>query len=527
MTLRWPPEGSGMRRPTIAREVVATSQPLAAQAGLAMLRQGGNAVDAALAAGIALTVVEPASTGLGSDAFALVWDGRTVHALNGSGGAPRAWTPDVLKSWSGIAPRGWNSITVPGMVALWRDLSERFGRLPFAKLFEPAIEWAEAGFPVSPSVADRWQVQAAELAPQPGFADAYMPGGKVPAIGQIFRLPALARSLQDIAETKGRTFYEGRLAEAMLGHSRAHGGLMAAEDLANHRTDWVTPLQADVLGHTLYEMPPNSQGLVVPMTLGILAHCDVDIADLGGAASIHLQIEAFKLAAADVARYVADPDAMPVHAEALLSPDYLKTRAKLIGDRAQTYQAGLPVDGGTVVVTAGDRDGMMVSLLQSNFVGFGSGVVVPDTGISLHNRAGSFTFKEGHPNAPAPGKRPLHTLLPAMVFKDGAPLISLGVTGGNMQPQGHVQLLLRVLAANSEPQSAIEAARYRYMADMAINLEDRVDDAVKTQLAARGHVIKPMPPGYMDFGSAQIVYRLGESWLAATDNRKDGAAIGW
>lgn len=525
--LHWPPEGGGTRRPVIAREVVATSQPLAAQAGLSMLRQGGNAVDAALAAGIALTVVEPASTGLGSDAFALIWDGRAVHALNGSGAAPRAWTPDVLKAWSAIAPRGWNSVTVPGMVALWRDLSERFGRLPFATLFEPAVEWAESGFPVSPSVADRWQVQAAELASQPGFAEAYMPGGKVPAIGQIFRLPALARSLKDIAETKGRTFYEGRLAEAMLGHSRAHGGLLAAEDLAEHRTEWVTPLKADVLGHTLYELPPNSQGLVVPMTLGILAYCGLDANNLGSADSIHLQIEAFKLAVADVARYAADPRAVPVPSDALLSPDYLSARARLITDRAQVYGAGVPADGGTVVVTTGDRDGMMVSLLQSNFVGFGSGVVVPGTGISLHNRAGSFTFKQGHPNAPTAGKRPLHTLLPAMVFKDGAPLMSLGVTGGNMQPQGHVQLLLRMLAANSEPQSAIEAPRYRYMVDIAINLEGRIGDAVASQLAARGHVIKPMPSGYMDFGSAQIVYRLGESWMAATDNRKDGTAVGW
>lgn len=527
MTLRWPAEGSGTRRPVIARDVVATSQPLAAQAGLMMLQAGGNAVDAALAAGIALTVVEPVSNGLGSDAFALIWDGGKVHALNGSGGAPRAWTDDVLRQWGSIPPRGWNSITIPGVVALWRDLSERFGRLPFEKLFEPAVTWAQSGFPVSPSVADRWQVQVPDLANQPGFAEAYLPQGRAPAIGEVFRLPALARSLREIAETRGRSFYEGALAEKMVRHCRDNGGLWSMDDLAQHRSEWVEPVHSACLGHDLYEMAPNSQGLVVQMTLGILAQYDWAARDLDSADSIHLQIEAFKLAAADVARYGADAKAMTVSVDALLAPDYLNQRAGLIAERAQVFGPGVPMDGGTVVVTAGDRDGMMVSLLQSNFVGFGSGVVVPDTGISLHNRAGSFTFKPGHPNAPAPGKRPLHTLLPAMVLKGGAPLMSLGVTGGNMQPQGHVQLLLRMLAQDAEPQSAIEAPRYRYMADLAINLEDRISDSVKSALAERGHVIKPMPPGYMDFGSAQVVYRLDDCWLAGTDNRKDGAAVGW
>jgi gamma-glutamyltranspeptidase/glutathione hydrolase len=527
MTIRWPSEASATRRPVIASEVVATSQPLAAQAGLAMLRLGGNAVDAALAAGIALTVVEPVSNGLGSDGFALIWDGRTVHAINGSGGAPRGWTADVLNAWPSSSPRGWNSVTVPGVVALWRDVSERFGRLPFEKLFEPAVEWAQSGFPVSPSVAERWQVQAAELAGQPGFADAYLPQGRVPAIGQNFRLPALARSLQDIAETRGRSFYQGALAEKMVSHCGSHGGLMSLDDLAQHRSEWAMPVQYACLGHELNEMPPNSQGLVVQMTLGILAEHDWPAYDLDSAESIHLQIEAFKLAAADVARYVGDARVTPVPVAELLDPDYLKQRARLVGDRAQTFGPGLPADGGTVVVTTGDRDGMMVSLLQSSFVGFGSGVVVPDTGVSLHNRAGSFTLVPGHPNAPAPGKRPLHTLLPAMVLKDGAPLMSLGVTGGNMQPQGQVQLLLRVLAQNTEPQTAIDAPRYRFMSDLAINLEDAVPAAVKAGLADRGHVIRPMPPGYMDFGSAQAVYRLDGSWLAATDNRKDGAAVGW
>jgi gamma-glutamyltranspeptidase / glutathione hydrolase len=274
-------------------------------------------------------------------------------------------------------------------------------------------------------------------------------------------------------------------------------------------------------------MPPNSQGLVVLMTLGILAQYDWDARDLDGAESIHLQIEAFKLAATDVARFGADLQAMPVSVESLLAPDYLNQRAGLIADHAQVFGPGVPADAGTVVIATGDRDGMMVSLLQSNFVGFGSGVVVPDTGISLHNRGGSFTFKPGHPNAPAPGKRPLHTLLPAMVLKDGAPLMSLGVTGGNMQPQGQVQLLLRMLAQSAEPQSAIDAPRYRYMSDRAINLEDNVLESVRSALAERGHVIKPMPPGYMDFGSAQVVYRLNGCWLGGTDNRKDGAVVGW
>ena len=306
MTLRWPAEGSGTRRPVIARDVVATSQPLAAQAGLMMLQAGGNAVDAALAAGIALTVVEPVSNGLGSDAFALIWDGGKVHALNGSGGAPHAWTEDVLRQWGSIPPRGWNSITIPGVVALWRDLSERFGRLPFEKLFEPAITWAQSGFPVSPSVADRWQVQVPDLVNQPGFAEAYLPRGRAPVIGEMFRLPALARSLREIAETRGRSFYEGGLAEKMVRHCRDNGGLWSMDDLAQHRSEWVEPVRSACLGHELYEMAPNSQGLVVQMTLGILAQYYWAARDLDSADSIHLQIEAFKLAAADVARYGAD-----------------------------------------------------------------------------------------------------------------------------------------------------------------------------------------------------------------------------
>src|SRR5882672_3100699 len=375
------------RRPTLARNVVSTSQPLAAQAGLRMLLAGGNAVDAALAAAITLTVVEPTSNGIGSDAFAIVWDGRQLHGLNASGRAPAAWTPEYFKGQKAMPVRGWNSVSVPGCVSAWVELSKKFGKLPFERLFEPAIEYAANGFPVSPFVAERWSPQVSELRDQPGFAEAFLPGGRSPRAGEIFRFPDQARTFEKIAATKGEAFYRGELAEKIEAHAGANGGAMKRIDLAAHTNDWVDTISQDYRGLTVHEIPPNGQGIVCLMALGILSNFDVADYPVDSADSVHLQIEAVKLAFADAHRYVADPKAMDVEPAQLLDPDYLKSRARLIDmKRAQDFGHGALPKGGTVYLTAADAGGMMVSMIQSNFMGFGSGVVVPGTGISLQNR---------------------------------------------------------------------------------------------------------------------------------------------
>ena len=515
---------SPARNPVIADNVVATSHPLAAQAGLRMFELGGNAIDAALAAAIALVVLEPVSTGLGSDSFAMLWDGEALHGLNGSGGAPRAWTEEVLRGWKAVPGVGWNSVTVPGAVASWNDLSRRFGALPFERLFEPAIAWAESGFPVSVGVAERWAVQIGRLKDQPGFAETFMPSGRSPKAGERFHNPALARSLRLIAETSGTSFYQGELADTMISHSRANGGMMSSQDLSLHRSEWVEPLQYECFGHTWHQMPPNANGIVLLMALGILSETGFD-GDCASPEHQHLQIEAYKLAAAETERYIADGAAMPAIL-ALLDRDYLRSRARMIGRDAQNFEPGVPQRGGTVFVTAADRSGRLISFIQSNYVGFGSGIVVPGTGISLHNRAAGFTLQKDHPNCAAPGKRPAHTILPALISRNGEPIMSLGVTGGNMQPQGQLQIALRILLDGYDPQSAIDAPRFRHMAGLDINLEDAMAENSRQFLAERGHHIMPLPEGYMDFGSAQALCRLGECWVAGTDGRKDGAAVG-
>src|SRR5216684_962134 len=367
-----------LRRPTLARNVVSTSQPLAAQAGLRMLLAGGNAVDAALAAAITLTVVEPTSNGIGSDAFAIVWDGRQLHGLNASGRAPAAWTPEYFKGQNRVPVRGWNSVSVPGCVSAWVDLSRRLGKLPFEKLFEPAIEYAANGFPVSPFVAERWDPQVPELRGQPGFADAFLRDGRAPRAGEIFRFPDQARTLEKIAATKGEAFYRGELAEKIEAHAKANGGAMRRADLAAHASEWVGTIVQDYRGLTVHEIPPNGQGIVCLIALGILSNFDVADHPVDSADSAHLQIEAVKLAFADAYRFVGDSKAMQVTPEQLLDPDYLKSRSKLIDmKRARDFGAGAPPKGGTVYLTAADASGMMVSMIQSNFKGFGSGVVVP------------------------------------------------------------------------------------------------------------------------------------------------------
>ena len=529
--VRWDSRKPAARAPAIGREAVATSHPLAAQAGLAMLRAGGNAVDAALAAGIALVVLEPVSTGLGGDAFAMVAEpGQAPVVLNGSGRAPMAWTDDRIAALDRLPARGWASVSTPGLVAAWVDLSDRFGTLPFETLFEPAIDWARDGAPLAPGVRGRWQIQVDGLKDQPGFAQAYLPQGAVPQPGMIFRQPDLAASLEAIASTRGRTFYDGPLADEMAEHAARFGGLLSREDLAAHRSEWMPALSSSPPGASwadLHVAPPNAQALVIELTLAILGHFEAPWSNPDGVEGRHLQIEAFKCASADIAAALGDPDGQALTLEALRDLDHAARRAAKIQRRAALSTPGLPGQGGTVAITAADRDGRMVSFLQSNFVGFGSGVVVPGTGISFHNRLGGFTLDPGHPNRLAARRRPLHTLMPSLITSGGQPQAAIGVSGGNMQPQVQVALALRLLAAGGEPQTAIDTPRHRHVAGMEINLEAGIQPHVVAGLAERGHRIAAPVPGYMDFGSAQMLWRLDDAWLAATDSRKDGAAVAW
>ncbi|HKY03052.1 MAG TPA: gamma-glutamyltransferase family protein [Burkholderiales bacterium] len=518
---------SSLHRPIYARNVVSTSQSLASQAGLAVLRAGGNAVDAAVASAIALTVVEPISNGIGSDLFALVWDGKALQGLNASGRAPMAWTPEYFGGHP-IPERGWNSVSVPGAVAAWADLSKRYGKLPFSRLFDDAIHYAEEGFPISPFVAQRWASQIPELRGQPGFNAAFLPQGRAPAEGEIFRLPDQARSLRLIADSEGESFYRGELAQRMSAHAAENGAAFTESDLASHQNDWVQPISHDYRGLRLHELPPNGQGIVALTALGILSHFDLRAMEVDSADSLHVQIEALKLAFADVYRYVADPPAMEIPLEALLDADYLKARAALIDmRRAQDFGHGAPPGGGTVYLAAADAQGMMVSLIQSNYMGFGSGVVVPGTGISLQNRGAGFSVQAGRPNCVAPGKRPFHTIIPGFVTRNGEALMSLGLMGASMQPQGHVQLTVRMADYDQSPQSAIDAPRFRIVEGLQVSFEPALAASTLEQLKARGHVPVTLTDGYTDFGCAQIIQREGSVYLGACDLRRDSLAAGY
>lgn len=514
------------RTPILARNMVCTTQPLAAQAGLAMLADGGNAVDAALATAITLTLVEPVSNGIGSDTFAIIWDGRKLHGLNASGHSPASWTPEFFAGRD-VPGRGWNSVTVPGAVSSWVEMHDKFGRIPFERLFEPAIDYGRGGFPVSPMIARQWAAQVPELQAEPGFADAFLVDGRAPHPGEVFRLPEHATTLEAIATTKGEAFYCGQLAEVMETHSLANGGAMLGSDLAAHRPEWVNTMAQSYRGYTVHQIPPNGQGIIALMALGILEHFDIASLPVDSAESVHLQIEAVKLAFADALAYVADARYMRCDPQQLLDREYLKQRSQLIDRRrAQQFTAGKPATGGTVYLSVADSAGMMVSMIQSNFKGFGSGVVVPGTGISLHNRGASFVAKEGHPNQVGPNKRPYHTVLPGFVTKGGAPVMSFGVMGANMQPQGHVQILVRIADYAQNPQTACDGPRFRWIQGMEVGVERGFSAATVGGLRVRGHQMVPVDD-YNSFGSCQAIWRLDDGYLGASDPRRDGQAVGF
>jgi gamma-glutamyltranspeptidase / glutathione hydrolase len=524
----WSTPYPSRRQPVLARNAVATTQPLAVQAGIAMLARGGNAVDAALATAIALTVVEPCSNGLGSDLFAIVWDGRELVGLNASGRAPAAVQPGRYAGRTEMPRRGWETVTIPGAVSGWAALSQRYGLLPFADLFLPAIRYARDGFLVSPVVAAKWAAAVPHLPHDLGFAEHFLPRGRAPAPGERFACPPLAASLERIAATHGHAFYRGELAATMVAHAQANGALHSLADFADHTLDWVRPLALEYRGAAIHEIPPNGQGIAALIALGILREFDLAAEAPDSVASQHLQIEAMKLAFADTYRYVADPASMDTTAAALLDPAYLAARARLIDrGRAQDFGPGVPPQGGTVYLCAADQGGCMVSLIQSNYMGFGSGVVVPGTGISLQNRGAGFTLAPGHPNQIAGGKRPFHTIIPGFLTRNGEPLAAFGVMGGPTQPPGHVQTVVRLLDYGMNPQAALDAPRWKVSSGLSIDLEGTAAPGLRSGLAALGHRFAPVEDSYMDFGAGQFIVRIDEGYAAASDPRRDGQAAGF
>ncbi|WP_323122368.1 gamma-glutamyltransferase family protein [Burkholderia alba] len=533
------------RMPVFARNIVSTSHPLAAQAGLRMLWKGGNAVDAALAAAAVITVVEPVSCGLGGDAFALVWDGAKLHGLNASGVAPAAWNVDYFRRRHGDAgdglarqpKRGWDTVTVPGVIAGWEALHGKFGALPFADLLEPAIDIAERGHAVASIVAHKWAAAVPELQGLPGFADTFMPHGRAPQVSERVCFPGHAQTLRTLANEGPRAFYEGSLAEAIAGFARDGGGALTAGDLRGYRPEWVEPIGKDYRGHTVHEIPPNGQGIAALIALGIMERFDLPNLPLDSADSQHVQIEAMKLAFADTYRYVADPRSMDVTPEQMLDAGYLAERARLIDmKRATRFGFGMPRAGGTIYLSAADERGMMVSFIQSNYMGFGSGLVVPGTGIALQNRGCGFSMDPASPNVVEGGKRPFHTIIPAFVTQQVAgrqeAVMSFGVMGGDMQPQGHLQTLVRMLGYGQQPQAACDAPRWKVNRDFTLDVEATLDPAVVAELEARGHSIQSIDDPYMDFGSGQFIWRLDRDepergYVAASDSRRDGLAAGF
>ena len=549
MKFNWNNPYPSIRVPVMGRNVVSTSHPLAAQAGLMIIHQGGNAIDAAIAAAAALMIVEPVSNGLGSDCFAIVWDGNELHGLNASGVAPQAWSPEYFSRKYGVDSqglankpmRGWDSVTVPGALAGWEELHKRFGSLPFEDLLQPAIEIAEKGYALAPVVAHKWAAAIPDLQQQPGFAQTFMPHGRAPQIGETFRFPAAAKTFKKIARSGIREFYEGEIAQEIASHAKNNGGSMTEHDLSSYTPEWVGTISQDIYAadgktYSMHEIPPNGQGIGALIALGILQNFDLASLPVDGIESQHLQIEAMKLAFADVYQYVADPRSMRVTPAEMLNPAYLSERAKLINPRKAThFQFGMPQSGGTVYLTATDEQGRMISFIQSNYMGFGSGVVIPDLGISLQNRGFGFSMDPKSANVVAGGKRPFHTIIPAFLMRKeenhSTPQMSFGVMGGDMQPQGHIQVVMRFVDEYLNPQACSDAPRWRIDDLGKLTVEAAMPTSVVEGLRALGHDVAVQPANSLDFGSAQAIALLGEdtsaAYIAGSDHRRDGLAAGF
>ena len=510
-----------------------TSTPQSAQVGLEILKKGGNAIDAAVAMAACQSVVEPVSNGIGSDAFALVWTKGKLYGLNASGWSPKALTADMLraKGLTEMPIYGWDAITVPGAPAAWAALAERFGRLSLSELVEPASRYAEEGYPVALNVASGWQRHHHHFSTQQGeefkpYFDEFTIDGRAPRAGEVFRNPYMANTLREIGATRAESFYRGALAEKIVAFAQRTNGYFSAEDFGEYYPEWVEPISVNYRGYDVCELPPNGHGITVLMALNLLKGFDLgsyrDCIDV-----YHKQIEAIKLAFSDAGAYVTDPRDMRVKVEELLSDAYADERRKLITDTACMPVAGDPRCGGTIYLCTADAEGNMVSYIQSNYRGFGSGVIVPGTGISLQDRGNNFSLDPKHDNVYAPRKRPYHTIIPGFLIKDGEAVGPFGVMGGFMQPQGHVQMVCNTIDFHLNPQASLDAPRWQWVGGRNIEVEHSMPTHLIQQLADRGHQVKAVYD-WVSLGRGQILWRLATGgYCGGVEPRTDSSLALW
>ncbi|QOR34347.1 gamma-glutamyltransferase family protein [Clostridium sp. 'deep sea'] len=523
------------RRAVFARNgMVATSQPLAAQAGLDILKRGGNAIDAAVATAACLTVLEPTSNGIGGDGFALVWTKGKLHGLNSSGPAPKSISIEAVKAlgYEEMPTYGFIPVTVPGIPAAWAELNNKFGKLPLSEVLQPAIEYAKNGYPVSPVASYYWNrayhnfKQKTEGTQFDEWFKIFAPHNKTPKAGEMWSSPDHARTLELIGKTNAKAFYQGELAEKIAAFSKAYNAFISYDDLASFKPEWVDPIGVDYHGYKVWEIPPNGQGLVALLALNIAKELKMDGRD--DVETLHNQIEAIKLAFADGQKYITEHKDMRFTTDQLLSETYANKRRALIKDTALKPEAGEPKSGGTVYLCAADNDGNMISYIQSNYMGFGSGLVVPGTGIALQNRGKNFSLDPNHDNHLAPNKRTYHTIIPGFLTKGDLPVGPFGVMGGFMQPQGHMQVVMNAIDFNLNPQAALDAPRWRWDKGMEVSMEMGFPQHIINALIRKGHKIK-VQPNTGGFGRGQIIWRDPESGVlvGGTESRTDGTVAAW
>ena len=522
--------------------MVATSQPLATQVGLDILKQGGNAIDAAIAANAMLGLVEPTGSGIGGDLFAIVWSAeeKKLYGLNASGRSPRTLTKAVFaeKGLNKVPSFGPLPVSVPGAVDGWFELHGKFGSLPMTTILTPSIEYARNGFPVSELIAYYLQMNADRIGQYDGFAETFMPGGKVPQKGDVFKNPGLAATYEKIATGGRDAFYKGDIARTIAAYMKEQGGYLTLDDLASHTSEWVEPVSANYRGYDVWELPPNGQGIAALQILNILERYDIEGMGFGSADYIHTFVEAKKLAFEDRAKFYADMAFTSVPVDWLVSKDYAAERQQLINPEkaAKRYDAGV-YEGDTVYLTVADKDGNMVSLIQSNYRGMGSGMTPPELGFVLQNRGELFTMQEGHANEYAPGKRPFHTIIPAFVTRNGKPWLSFGVMGGATQPQMHAQIIVDLIDFGMNLQEAGDAPRILHSGSSSptghlmldggqVHLESGFSETVKRELMERGHTLQPAVGIYGGYQAIMLDSQRGV-YFGASESRKDGQAAGY
>ena len=520
-----------------------TSQPLATQVALDILKEGGSAIDAAIAANATLGLMEPTGNGMGGDLFAIVWDAEEekLYGLNASGRSPKSLTLDYFKEngYESIPALGPLPVSVPGCVDGWFELHGKFGKLPMEDVLDPAISYAREGFPVSELIAYYWQRNAYILKDFPGFAEIFMPDGKAPEKGDIFKNPYLANTLETIAHEGRDAFYKGDIAKAIDKYMKENGGFLSYEDLASHKSEWVEPISANYRGYDVWELPPNGQGTAALQILNILEGYDIADMGFGSKEYIHTFVEAKKLAFEDRAKYYADPAFNNLPVDELISKSYANERRELINPNraARSYPAGELEQGNTIYLTVADKDGNMISLIQSNYRGMGSGMTPGKLGFVLQDRGELFSLEEGHNNCYESGKRPFHTIIPAFVTKDGKPFMSFGVMGGSMQPQGHAQIIVNMVDFGMNLQEAGDAPRIRHSGSSqptggqmtnggTVHLESGIDYEVIRDLMRMGHRIDFSVGGYGGYQAIQYDAARG-IYFGASESRKDGQASGY